>query len=286
MILAPEPDLGQASICRADFLRSLRGGQLMETLFDGLPGAFYFLKDRESRFMGGSQSFAEMLGESSIDSILGKTDHDFSPDFLADGFVADDQEVIFTGKAIKDKIELVPSADGSLDWLFTTKIPLFDHEGAVIGLAGLARIIRDSDSVYAEHPEMHRIVDFVRQNYQDKISVSDIARAAGISASSQERLFRRTFGLTPLMYLRRTRLNAACRLLRESKTSLAEIAAQCGFSDQTNMTRAFRLDLKITPLKYRCSFSANLHGRGSAVFPSMARSRTRAVSTNTKPRQL
>ena len=57
------------------------------------------------------------------------------------------------------------------------------------------------------------------------------------------------------MYLRRTRLNAACKMLRETAVGLAEIAVQCGFNDQTNMTRAFRQELKITPLKYRRSFS-------------------------------
>ncbi len=269
MISVTESGSARTAVLKEEFLASLRGGQLLEPLFDEVPGVFYFLKDRVSRFMGGSRSFAEMLGESSVEAIIGKTDYDYSPDFLADGFVADDRRVIRTGEAIRKKIELVPSADGSLDWLFTTKIPLHGKEGAVAGLAGLARIIRDSDSVYADHPEMHRIVDFVRQNYHEKISVAEIAGAAGISTSSQERLFKRTFGLTPLMYLRRTRLNAACRLLRESKISLAGIAAQCGFNDQTNMTRAFRLELKITPLKYRRRFGKSPSGQGVPAFPAV-----------------
>ena len=239
----------------AAFLASLCSGQLLESLFDHVPGAYYFVKDRQSRFMSGSVGFARMMGESSVEAMMGKTDHDFSPDFLADGFYADDQQVMASGEAILDKMELVPSTHGSLDWLCTTKIPLFGREGEVVGLAGVARIIRDTDAVYAEHPEMRRIVQFVRAHYREKISVADVARAGGISISSQERLFRKTFGLTPLMYLRKTRLTAACKLLRDRKTSLADIAVQCGFNDQTNMTRAFRLELKITPLKYRRSFS-------------------------------
>ena len=240
---------------QSDFLSSLRSGQLLEALFDNLPGAYYFVKDRESRFMGGSQSFAQSLGESSIEVMLGKTDYDYSPDFLADAFFADDQRVMQTAEAIYNKIELVPSADGSLDWLFTTKIPLFNTQGEVVGLAGVARIIRDHEGVYAEHPEMHRIVNHVRQHYRDKLSIADLATIGGISVSSQERLFKKTFGLTPLMYLRRTRLNAACKLLRSSAVGLSDISVQCGFNDQTNMTRAFRQELKITPLKYRRKFS-------------------------------
>ncbi|MDG1242464.1 MAG: AraC family transcriptional regulator [Opitutae bacterium] len=240
---------------QSDFLASLRPGQLLEALFDCVPGAFFFVKDRESRFMAGGRSFAQTLGETSMEVMIGKTDYDYSPDFLADGFYADDQRVMGTGQAIYNNIELVPSADGSLDWLCTTKIPLFDTQGAVVGLAGVARIIRDHDAVYAEHPEMHRIVNHVRQHYRDKLSIADLATIGGISVSSQERLFKKTFGLTPLMYLRRTRLNAACQLLRSTAVGLSDISVQCGFNDQTNMTRAFRQELKITPLKYRRNFS-------------------------------
>ena len=239
----------------SDFCNSLQSGQLLESLFDSVPGAYYFVKDRESRFMTGSLSFVKTLGETSVEAILGKTDYDFSPDFLADAFYADDQRVVRTGEGIFNKIELVPSGDGSLDWLCTTKVPLFDAKGKVVGLAGVARVIRDHDAVYADHPEMHRIVNHVRQHYREKLSIADLAEVAGISVSSQERLFKKTFGLTPLMYLRKTRLNAACKLLRSTKVGLSEIPVQCGFNDQTSMTRAFRQELKITPLKYRRSFS-------------------------------
>lgn len=248
------------------FLNSLRSGQLMSSLFDSVPGAFYFVKDLESRFMGGSKRFAQNMGESSIENMIGKTDYDYSPDFLADGFYIDDQKVMKSGLAIYDKVELVPSADGSLDWLCTSKIPLYDNAGAVAGMAGVSRLIRDTDAVYADHPEMHRIVDFVRARYREKMSVADMAEQGGISVSSQERLFKKTFGLTPLMYLRKTRLNAACLMLRETDIDLAKIAVECGFNDQTNMTRAFRLELKITPLKYRRRFSeAKFKGRQSTT---------------------
>lgn len=186
---------------------------------------------------------------------MGKTDYDYSPDFLADAFYEDDQRVMATGESIFNQVELVPAADGSLDWLCTSKIPLRNDEGEVVGMAGVSRIISDTDAVYRDHPEMLRIVEYVRANYREKLSVADMARVAGISVSSQERLFRKTFGLTPLMYLRKTRLNAACKMLRETGVGLSSIAVRCGFNDQTNMTRAFRLELKITPLRYRRRFS-------------------------------
>ena len=240
---------------RQGFFSNLRPGQLLVDLFEAIPGAYFFVKDRQSRFMDGSQSFAETLGEASMEGLFGRTDYDFSPDFLADAFLADDRMVMETGKPVLNRIELVPTSDGSLDWLSTTKVPLYSHDGEIIGLAGVTRRIRDSDAVYADHPEMHRIVNFVRDHYREKLSMADMARVGGISVSSQERLFRKTFGLTPSMYLRKTRLNAACKSLRDTDESLADIAVQCGFNDQNSMTRAFRMELKITPLRYRRRFS-------------------------------
>ena len=243
------------------FFDQLQPGQMMESLFEAIPGAYYFVKDHDLRFVTGSQDFAESLGAESIGQVIGKTDHDFSPKFLADAFRADDQSVIKTGKPLLNKVELVPAADGSLDWLCTTKIPLWGREGVVIGLAGVARVIRDSDALYADLPEMHGIVEFVKAQYRENITVADMAKAGGVSQSTQEKLFRETFGLTPLMYLRRTRLNAACRLLHSSDMEISKVALECGFNDQTNMTRAFRLELKITPLKYRKQFTQAVRRR-------------------------
>lgn len=248
-----DDDALNASQC--DFFASLRPGQLMESLFNAIPGAFFFIKNAKSQFMGASLSFAKTMGESTVEALIGKTDYDYSPDFLAEAFFADDLSVMQSGQPMFDKVELVPSEDGSLDWLCTSKVPLFDVAGAVIGLAGVSRIIRDSDAVYSDHPEMRRIVDHVRAHYRQKLSISEMAKVGGISVSTQERLFRKLFGLTPLMYLQKTRLNAACAMLRTTEIDLARIAVDCGFNDQTSMTRVFRVELKITPLKYRRRFS-------------------------------
>ena len=79
-------DSGPTSALLESFRSSLRPGQLFVDLFDIVPDVHFFVKDRESRFMGGSVSFANTLSERSIEPMLGKTDHDYSPDFLADAF--------------------------------------------------------------------------------------------------------------------------------------------------------------------------------------------------------
>lgn len=245
-------------------LTSMEDGRGIVSLFDEIPGVHFFMKDRESRFVEASKSFVRLMDQESKAALIGKTDHDFSPQFLADVFYEDDQRVMSTGKPIRSKVELVPLSNGGLDWLCTSKTPLRDQKGDIAGLAGITRIIRDSESVYADHPEMRRAVEFVREHFKKKIFIADIAKSAGVSVSSLERLFRKLFGLTPLMYLRKARLNAACQLLRDTDMDLAKIAVDCGFNDQTNMTRAFRLELKITPFRYRRSFKNRPKKRGRA----------------------
>lgn len=235
------------------FFRNFCPGQMLEALFDAVPDAHFFMKDRESRFQNANRSFIRLMGVSGKEELIGRTDRDFSADFLADAFLADDRRVMESGVPVLNKVELVPTGD-SLDWLTTTKVPLYDESRNVVGLAGVMRLTKDSDALYLNHPEMHRIVDYIRAHYRGRILAVDLARAAGISVSSVERLFRKTFGMPPNRYLKWTRLNAACQALRDTDRPLGQIAEECGFGDQTSMTRDFRRELNLTPRKYRLRF--------------------------------
>jgi len=236
-----------------EFFGELKPGQFLEALFEAVPNAHLFIKDGERRFVAASEGFARQMGAKSVTDLLGKTDHDFTPRFIADAFVKDDLSVLRTGEPILQKVELVP-AQNSLDWLTTTKIPLYGKSGAIIGLAGIIRKTEDSDDLYRKNPVIRTIVDQIRANYARKISVSEMAFHAGISSSTVERLFRSTLGISPLKYVKKVRMHAACSMLRNSKKSLATIARECGFTDPTSMSRDFRLELKINPRSYRNSF--------------------------------
>jgi AraC-like DNA-binding protein len=243
----------------AAFRQNLRPGQFFEALFDAVPGAYYFVKDRQSRFMAASSNFAKTLGLNDAEELIGLGDHDFSADFLADIFVADDRQVMETGEALLNKVELVPTED-SLDWLTTSKVPLFANDGSVVGLAGVTRKMRDNDALYQKQPEMHRIVDHIRANFRQEVMLNDLAKVADISASSVGRLFHQTFGLTPIRYIKMTRVNAACTALRETRKSLVEIAKSSGFNDQACMNRDFRAMLNLTPRHYRLKFGKGKRG--------------------------
>jgi AraC-like DNA-binding protein len=232
----------------------LRPGQLLDLLFNQVPEVCFFIKDAQYRFVTGNPALAQIMGASSIDEVVGKTDVEFTADFLADAFRADDRSVLKDGLLILNKLELVPVLD-TLEWRCTTKVPLYDLDDQIIGLAGMTREIKDSDAVYQNHPEMHAIVDYIQSHYQEGLTKADMAAAANISLSTVERLFRKTFGITPGQYARKIRLNAACQMIRDTDRSLVKIAEACGFFDQASMTHAFRSEIKITPNRYRQRYS-------------------------------
>jgi AraC family transcriptional regulator len=129
-------------------------------------------------------------------------------------------------------------------------------EGLVLEL--LAQIGRQAE------PQMHGgpswlpgVLDMLRSRFREPLIMSDLASDAGIDPSHLARVFRCHEGVTPSEYLRLQRVEwARWRLLRSSD-SLASIALDAGFADQSHFTRSFRRVLGVSPGRYRmCLASA------------------------------
>ncbi|PRD40700.1 AraC family transcriptional regulator [Phyllobacterium phragmitis] len=93
----------------------------------------------------------------------------------------------------------------------------------------------------------HKIEDYLRANFGQKISIPEMAAVLGISTGHFLPSFRRTFGQTPHQYLLMLRLDEAERCLRETDLSLQEIARRSGFSSQNHMTTVLRKNRFTTP---------------------------------------
>lgn len=94
-----------------------------------------------------------------------------------------------------------------------------------------------------------RAAAFIDRNYREKLTVKQMADAAGLSLFYFCRAFRQIKGVTPTHYVRLLRLCCVKRLLRQKET-LANAAHECGFSSQSHMTVAFRADTGKTPGQY------------------------------------
>jgi PAS domain S-box-containing protein len=113
---------------------------LLRTLIDNLPDAI-FVKDGESRFVITNISLSRLLGVKTQDEAIGKTDFDFFPEEVASQYFADEQSIIKTGQPIINREEPMTDRTGNRRWMLTTKVPLGDGGGKIVGLMGIIRDI-------------------------------------------------------------------------------------------------------------------------------------------------
>ena len=110
---------------------------LLRTLIDHVPGYIY-VKDRQGRFVMANQATIRLLGATSLDQVVGKTDFDFFPAEHAAQYYAGEQEIMRTEQALTDHEEpVIDRATDTKRWNLSSKVPLRDSEGSVVGLAGM-----------------------------------------------------------------------------------------------------------------------------------------------------
>lgn len=98
---------------------------------------------------------------------------------------------------------------------------------------------------------MRLAIEILHESFRGNLMVRQLAEEVGVHPAHFSRAFRHHQGCTPVEYVRRLRLDAACQMLVTTDESCAVIAAQCGFSDQSHMTRVFSECLGMTPTDYR-----------------------------------
>ncbi len=121
----------------------------LRALIDNVPD-FMYVKDVGSRFVVANASLARSMGMKNSEELLQKTDFDFYPKELADGYYQDEQNVIRTKQPLFNREEECFDAGGNRIWLLSTKVPLYDKNGRVTGLAGIGRDITESRKVESE----------------------------------------------------------------------------------------------------------------------------------------
>ena len=117
----------------------------------------------------------------------------------------------------------------------------------------------DKDEMAGEHIRHFETVEpaiqKIRDGYFEKISTDDLATLCRVSKCHFCRIFKKAMGQTAMQYLTDYRLKIADVILKGSNKSVAEIAAMCGFEDQSYFTRVFRQQTGLSPKKYRQSES-------------------------------
>jgi AraC-like DNA-binding protein len=240
----PRPDL-----CR-DFFASLAHPSLIADIFNHLPDVFFFVKNRESLLITGSQNLLERLGIMSAHDIAGRPDSDFFPEHVVKAFHTDDQIVLRTGKPLINRLEIWYDEQRTLNWFLTTKVPLRGKDGKIVGLMGITR--RDaSRSTYEAESGIAVITAYVREHSDRILTTAKLARACGLSERTLFRKVRQALGITPYEFMLRIRVQKAAEALIQTPDSILNIAIDHGFCDQSTFTQHFRKRMGMTPREFR-----------------------------------
>lgn len=224
--------------------------ELLEQLFDRLSSNPFFVKDAELRYVAANPAMARLCGVRNSRSLVGKSARDIFPAGSAERYEALDRRILAGGRPIKDRLELVPGHDRARTWLLFSRFPVTDHEGRIVGVAATSRSLPAPER---QHPIYSRLADAVRHiraHFDAPLNVERIAAQAGISKSQLERDFSRIFGSTMQAFLHSSRMEHAIQAL-EGRSTIAQIALDCGYSDHSAFTRRFHAVVGLTPREYR-----------------------------------
>lgn len=130
---------------------------------------------------------------------------------------------------------------------FTLQSLLYAFFGVLAREGGLPR----QKYKEVENQYIRQAAEFIRNNYPERIKISDVAAYVGITRSYLYTMFMKTFGVSPQEYLSNYRITRASELLTLTELSIETIAASCGYEDPLVFSKAFKKRKGVSPSRYR-----------------------------------
>ena len=223
---------------------------LLLTLFETVPHVMICVKDREGRYVAVNDAFVRRTRQRSVADVVGRRAIDLFPAELAASFDAQDRSVFHTGRPSRNQLEIITDATGQPGWFLSTKVLGTADDGAdvIVAVSVEAQLPRGRS---ASGGGLSAALELARRDLGRRISVGDMAHAAGLSPGQLGRVMRRVLAVSPKQYLLQVRAEHAATLLATTDRSLSAIASQCGYYDQSQLTRQFKALYGLTPGAYR-----------------------------------
>lgn len=219
-------------------------------LFDFIPDVQFWIKDTQSVFQWVNKTFLENYDLKELSDLVGKTDFDLSPFYIAEQFARDDQEVL-KGKVVENRIELVSSLDQTINWCITNKRPITSSSSQIIGTLGITRRLNNQENPEIPIARLSEIVKYIHENIHKPISIARMADLMNCSISTLERTFKKLLQTSPMEFTRKIKMQYACKALINTNSLISELAFSLGYADESHFIREFKKYMKITPFQYR-----------------------------------
>ena len=145
---------------------------LLRSVIDNIPDSIY-CKDLAGRKTLANLTELSYSGVKTVAEIIGKSDFDLYPKELAEGFFADDQLVLQKGQQVINKEEFLIDANGQKQWLLTSKIPIKDEKGNILGILGIGRNITSHRQTEQDLRESEIKLKVILQSTADGILAID-----------------------------------------------------------------------------------------------------------------
>lgn len=224
---------------------------VLEQMFDQVPDTAFFVKDLAGRYVAVNLSLIERHGLQRKQQAIGRRPSDICPGEFGQLPSQQDADVLRSNRPMLNHLEMHWQSPHQPCWCLTTKLPLRDATGKVIGLIGISRDLRapikSQEMPAAVATALHRFEHHLSQ----PTTPSELASWSNLPSARFARLIKRFFGLTPSQYISKARIAAASTFLRETEQTVADIAVACGFEDHSSFTRAFRKIAGVSPTQYR-----------------------------------
>ncbi|MBL8508001.1 MAG: AraC family transcriptional regulator [Chitinimonas sp.] len=229
----------------------LHGAAQTAMLFDGVPGFAYIVKDAAGRYVSFNQSVMQRVKARRPEDIRGHTAAEIWPGPMAARYNQQDQWLIKRQLPIFDQLDPTLYADGETGWCITHKYPLYVTTGELAGILCLSRDLPEISRNGLINEQLANAVDRMVIHFEDKLQIADLAEQAGLSSSLFSARIRKIYGISPADLILRSRIRAACALLRRDDAPLSQIALQCGFYDHSLLSRQFQRVIGTNPSSYR-----------------------------------
>ena len=222
----------------------------MADLLHDVPHVMFCAKDQSGAYLTVNQAFADRAGVRTPDDVVGRHVEDLFEAELAASYAHQDAELWSSRRPLRNQLELISRPDASLGWYVTTKVLIVESNGPAF-LASVSVDLRAAGDAPTAHAGVAAAVAYARNHCTEQVRAGDVAAAASMTVVQLERTTRRIIGISVRQLLVRFRVERAIGLLATTQLALSDIAARCGYYDQSAFTRQFRRVVGVSPGAYR-----------------------------------